>query len=180
MLDGSESSRPRGRWRLDVMPSLDALAEFRMLTSNYSAEYGLSSAATMTTVIRSGTRQFHASAWEFLRNDALDARNYFNRAPSEGGRTAVQHLRFQPRRPGSFLEEPSAQFFFYNMEWRSLIQGQTLNQTVPCPAPTAATSAATLIMVPTAAQVVSARFWRNTLAGWTYAGRALSQQHHSG
>ena len=78
MLDGSESSDRGGGGGSDVMPSLDSIAEFRMLTSNYSAEYGLSSAATMTAVIRSGTKQFHASAWEFTRNDALDARNYFN------------------------------------------------------------------------------------------------------
>ena len=78
MLDGSESSDRGGGGGSDVMPSMDSIAEFRMLTSNYSAEFGLSSAATMTAVIRSGGKQFHASAWEFLRNDALDARNYFN------------------------------------------------------------------------------------------------------
>jgi len=60
---------------MDVMPSIDSIAEFRVLTSNYSAEYGLSSAATMTMAIKSGTKAFHAGAWEFLRNDALDARN---------------------------------------------------------------------------------------------------------
>ena len=47
------------------MPSTDAIAEFRNLTSNYSAEYGLCWAATITTVIKSGTKQFHASGWEF-------------------------------------------------------------------------------------------------------------------
>ncbi len=81
MLDGAESSDRGGGGGSDVMPSLDSLGEFRMLTSNYSAEYGLSSAATMTAVIRSGSKQFHASAWEFTRNDAFDARNYFNPAP---------------------------------------------------------------------------------------------------
>ena len=55
MLDGAESSDRGGGGGSDVMPSLDAIGEFRMLTSNYSAEFGLSSAATMTAVIRSGS-----------------------------------------------------------------------------------------------------------------------------
>ena len=62
MLDGSETYDRGGGGASDVMPSLDAIAEFRMLTSNYGAEYGLSSAATMSAVIRSGTKQFHAIA----------------------------------------------------------------------------------------------------------------------
>ncbi len=130
MLDGSESSDRGGGGGSDVMPSMDSLAEFRMLTSNYSAEYGLSSAATMTAVIRSGQKQFHASAWEFTRNDAFDARNYFNRAPAP-----VAELRFHTYGFNAGGQLPvwksHPTFFFYNMEWRSLIQGQTLNQTVP-------------------------------------------------
>ena len=132
MLDGSESSDRGGGGGSDVMPSLEAIAEFRMLTSNYSAEYGLSSAATMTAVIRSGGKQFHASAWEFLRNDALDARNYFNRNPDP-----VAELRFNTYGFNVGGQVPlwksHPTFFFYNMEWRSLIQGQVLNQTVPLP-----------------------------------------------
>jgi hypothetical protein len=130
MLDGSESSDRGGGGGSDVMPSLDSIAEFRMLTSNYSAEYGLSSAATMTAVIKSGTRQFHASAWEFTRNDALDARNYFNPAPNK-----VAELRFHTYGFNAGGQVPlwksHPTFFFYNMEWRSLIQGGLTNQTVP-------------------------------------------------
>src|SRR5581483_6278441 len=73
LLDGGENL-DRGGSSASVMPSLDAIAEFRNLTSNYSAEYGLAGAATITTVVKSGTKQFHASAWEFDRNDAFDAR----------------------------------------------------------------------------------------------------------
>ena len=68
---------------MSIAPSSDAIAEFRTLTSNYSADYGLSSAGTMTMVLKSGTKSFHASAWEFNRNDAFDARNYFNPAPQK-------------------------------------------------------------------------------------------------
>ncbi len=131
LLDGSESSDRGGAGGSDVMPSLDAIAEFRQMTSNYSAEYGLSSAATMTAVIKSGTKQIHASAWEFLRNDALDARNYFNPAPAKVAELRFHTFGFNVGGPVDFWAKEHKTFFFYNMEWRRLIQGQTLNQTVP-------------------------------------------------
>jgi Carboxypeptidase regulatory-like domain/TonB dependent receptor/TonB-dependent Receptor Plug Domain len=131
LLDGSESSDRGGAGGSDVMPSMDAIAEFRQMTSNYSAEYGLSSAATMTAVIKSGTKQYHASAWEFLRNDALDARNYFNPAPQKVAELRFHTFGFNVGGPVDFWKKEHKTFFFYNMEWRRLIQGQTLDQTVP-------------------------------------------------
>jgi len=131
LLDGSESDDRGGAGGSDVMPSMDAIAEFRQMTSNYSAEYGLSSSATMTAVIKSGTKQYHASAWEFLRNDALDARNYFNPAPNKVAELRFHTFGFNVGGPVDFWAKEHKTFFFYNMEWRRLIQGQILNQTVP-------------------------------------------------
>ena len=56
---------------------VDAIQEFSVLTSNYSAEYGKTSGGVVNAITRSGTNDFHGSAYEFLRNSALDARNYF-------------------------------------------------------------------------------------------------------
>jgi hypothetical protein len=56
---------------------VDAIQEFSVLTSNYSAEYGKTSGGVVNAVSRSGTNAFHGSAYEFLRNSALDARNFF-------------------------------------------------------------------------------------------------------
>jgi hypothetical protein len=129
LLDGGENL-DRGGSSGSVMPSIDSLAEFRNMTSNYSAEYGLSSAATITTVIKSGTKQFHASGWEFFRNDALNARNYFNRPPDK-----VAELRFNVRGFNLGGQVPvwknHPTFFFYNMEWRGEIDGGLLNVPVP-------------------------------------------------
>src|SRR5260221_10656107 len=80
LLDGGEDDDRGGAGGMSIAPSTDAIAEFRALTSNYSADYGLSSAATMTMVLKSGTRTLHASALEFNRNDAFDATNFFNPA----------------------------------------------------------------------------------------------------
>ena len=60
--------------------NLDAIAEFRVLQNNYSAEYGRGSGTIVTVVSKTGTNELHGSAFEFLRNDKLDARNFF--APS--------------------------------------------------------------------------------------------------
>jgi hypothetical protein len=57
---------------------VDAIAEFSVLTSNYSAEYGRTSGGVVNSISRSGTNQFHGNLYEFLRNSALDARNFFD------------------------------------------------------------------------------------------------------
>ena len=131
LIDGGENL-DRGGSSGSVMPSLDAIAEFRNMTSNYSAEYGLSSAATITEVIKSGSKQFHASAWEFNRNDAFDARNYFNPAPQKVAEFRFNTYGFNVGGPVEFHHSDNPKtFFFYNMEWRKLVQGGLLNQQVP-------------------------------------------------
>ena len=60
-----------------VSPNPDAVAEFKILTNNYDAEFGRSSGGIVNQVIKSGTNQVHGSAFEFLRNDVFNARDYF-------------------------------------------------------------------------------------------------------
>ena len=61
-----------------IVPNLDSIDSFRVLTSNFDAEYGNSSGGQVLVTTKSGTDQLHGSAFEFLRNTALDARNYFS------------------------------------------------------------------------------------------------------
>ena len=131
LIDGGEDADRGGGGTTAVMPSIESMAEFRTLTSNYDAEYGLSSAATMTSVLRSGTKTFHASAWEFFRNDALDSRNYFNPAPQHVAELRYNIFGFNVGGPIDFWRKEHKSFFFYNMEWRKTIIGQTITQAVP-------------------------------------------------
>jgi hypothetical protein len=130
LLDGGENDDRGGAGGMSIAPSADAIAEFRTLTSNYSADYGLSSAGTNVLVLKSGTKQIHAAAWEFNRNDAFDARTYNDR----GGKAAELRQNtygFNAGGPVDFWAKEHKTFFFYNMEWRKYINGATLQQTVP-------------------------------------------------
>ena len=65
-----------------IIPNLDSIAEFRIVTSNFDAEYGEFSGGQISVITKSGTNHFHGDAFDFLRNTALDARNYFS--PTRG------------------------------------------------------------------------------------------------
>jgi hypothetical protein len=132
LVDGGEAADRGGGGGADVLPSEDAIAEFRTMTSNYSAEYGLSSAGTVSMVIKSGTSKFHATAFYFGRNDALDARNFFNPAPANVAELRLHDWGFNVGGPVAFHESGNHKtFFFYNMEWRRFIQGGLFNATTP-------------------------------------------------
>jgi outer membrane receptor protein involved in Fe transport len=82
MLDGGDNNDPQQNVGA-IVPNPDALEEFSVLTNNFSAEYGRNSGAVVNAVTKSGTNEFHGSLWEFLRNDALDARSFFGISKSK-------------------------------------------------------------------------------------------------
>ncbi len=65
-----------------IVPNLDAISQFRIITSNFDAEYGEFSGGQISVITKSGSNQFHGNAFDFIRNTALDARNYFS--PTRG------------------------------------------------------------------------------------------------
>lgn len=76
LLDGVDNNDFLGN-NIVVDPNPDAIGEFKILTNNYEAEYGRTSGGIVNQVIKSGTNSFHGDVFEFFRNDALNARNYF-------------------------------------------------------------------------------------------------------
>jgi hypothetical protein len=177
LLDGGEDDDRGGAGGMSIAPSTDAIAEFRQLTSNYSADYGLSSGGTMTMVLKSGSSTLHASAWEFNRNDAFDARNPFTPVTQPTAKLRLNVFGFNVGGPvtlGKFYNRDRKKtFFFYNMEWRRLIQGSVNNsQTVPDPGTYGGnfSSLAAPINVPTAAQVAPTVLFQNCPGGVAPAG----------
>src|SRR5436853_1363638 len=89
---------------------VDAIQEFSVLTSNYSAEYGKTSGGVVNAITRSGTNAFHGSAYEFLRNSKLDARNFFD----TGKIPPFQRNQFGGAIGGPILKDRT--FFFADYE----------------------------------------------------------------
>jgi len=79
-IDGITMVNNRSNY-VTLYPIIDALQEFKVQSGNYTAEYGGNAGANVNLQVRSGTNQFHGTAYEFLRNNALDARSYFRPAP---------------------------------------------------------------------------------------------------
>src|SRR6266853_2873552 len=76
LLDGNDNNELTAGG-ISILPSIDAIQEFKVLTYNYSAEYGTRAGPTVLLTTKSGSNGFHGSAFEFLRNTSLDARSYF-------------------------------------------------------------------------------------------------------
>src|SRR5260370_20356947 len=132
----------------------------------------------MTMVLKSGTSTLHASAWEFNRNDAFDARGFFNPAPGQVAKLRLNVFGFNVGGPVTLgkLYNPDKKktFFFYNMEWRRLIQGNINNgQPVPDPATYGGnfSSSPTVINVPSATQVSSSVLAKTCASAVLPAGR---------
>lgn len=110
--------------------SVDALQEFRIQTSSYAPEFGRTPGAQISILTRSGTNQFHGSAFEYLRNDTLDASNWFNNSVSPPLPKAKERQNdFGGTLSGPILKERT--FFFFSYEGLRLRLPQTSLTTVP-------------------------------------------------
>src|SRR5712691_3154776 len=104
---------------------VDAIQEFSVLTSNYSAQYGKTAGGVVNAVSRSGTNQFHGSAYEFLRNSALDARTFFDPAK----KPAFKRNQFGASAGGPIRKERT--FIFGDFE--ALRQSKGITNSPPVP-----------------------------------------------
>lgn len=107
-----------------LKPPLDAITEFKILTHNANAEFGGALGSTTNIITRSGTNGFHGSLWEFLRNDAFDATNYFASSTEP-----LKQNQFGGRFGGPIIKDKT--FFFGYYEGFRNHQGETIQSTVP-------------------------------------------------
>ena len=127
-LDGGDNMDNGSNSTLNVYPSLDAIAEVRVLTGNYGAQYGRNASGTIEVETKSGTNQFHGMVYEFLRNNAFNARNYFldSSQPTPGYKKNDFGYNFG----GPIIKDKL--YFFWSEEWRrDRVPGQVFNQAVP-------------------------------------------------
>jgi hypothetical protein len=110
-VDGIVMTNTRSAY-VNSYPSVDAIEEFRVQTGNFSAEYGFSAGSNINVQLKSGTNSFHGSAFEFLRNDAVDARNYFRVAPLK--KNVLKQNQFGATLGGPILRDKT--FFFASYE----------------------------------------------------------------
>jgi hypothetical protein len=139
LLDGIDNnssilSRQNGKDFVILTP-VDALSEFKIQTNNYSAEFGRSAGGIINATVKTGTNKFHGNAWEFFRNQNLDANDYFN------NQAGLARPEFHRNQFGGTLGGPvilpwiyngrEKTFFFVDYEGTRVSQGNTMTATVP-------------------------------------------------
>lgn len=117
----------QGRQPEAVKPIVDAIQEFKVMTAGYSAEFGKAAGGVLNLTIKSGTNQFHGSAWEFVRNDKLDARDFFNSAPQV--KAPFRRNQFGATFGGPVVRNKL--FFFQAMEWQRRREYSSTVSTLP-------------------------------------------------
>ncbi len=133
-VDGADNVDRGSNQTLLNYPSIDALAEFKVLRGSYSAELGRAAGGQINVVTKSGTSEFHGVAYEFVRNNAFAANNWINNANSvnlgSDGKARVPPLRYNDFGytiggpvyiPGVYNKDKNKTFFFFSQEFRRVI-----------------------------------------------------------
>jgi outer membrane receptor protein involved in Fe transport len=158
LVDGVSNTDVGSNITLLSVPTVDSIQEFRVITSVPSAEFGRSGGGVVNLITRGGGRQFHGTAYEFLRNDRLNANSFFNNAngtfgPNEATvlsglatagtpRTPRPKLRYNNFGylvsgpvviPGIYNKEREKTFFLFSQEWRRIIKAPSLASPITVP-----------------------------------------------
>ena len=128
MLDGVDNNSNDNAGNI-LRTNVDAIEEFKVQTSNYSAEFGRSGGAVINATMKSGTNQFHGTAFEFLRNSALDARGFFE--PADQPKVPFKQNQFGATFGGPIKRNKL--FFFGDYQGARVRAARTNILTVPVP-----------------------------------------------
>jgi hypothetical protein len=127
-VDGVNNMDVGSNHTLLVFPSVDAIQEFRVERNSYSAEFGQAQGAVINLITKGGTNQYHGAASEFMRNDVLDATDFFlNRADKP--KATLRYNNFGFNFNGPLMKDRA--FFFWSQEWRRERRGVVRSARVP-------------------------------------------------
>src|SRR5688572_2283831 len=139
-VDGVNNMDVGSNRTLLVFPSIDTIAEFRVMRNSFSAEYGQAQGAVVNLITKGGGNEFHGSAYEFLRHHTLNANNFFlNKVPLTpeqiaAGKTKADRAYLKYNDLGGSFSGPIVKnrlFFFWSEEWRYEDRGTTVSGRVP-------------------------------------------------
>jgi hypothetical protein len=147
-VDGANNLDDGSNTTMITYPSIDAIAEFRVLTSNYGAQYGKDGSGTVEVETKAGTSSFHGDVYEFNRNDAYNAKQEFQTSAPEYKKNDYGFTLGGPIFiPGHYNSGKTKTFFFWSEEWRKdIVPGTSFNTVVPslaergCPGATGAST----------------------------------------
>jgi len=141
MVDGADNVDRGAALTVLTFPSVDAIAEFRLVRGSYEPEFGRNAGGQVNVITRSGTSTFHGGAYEFWRNDLLNANSWFNKHYSDPAkyikRPVLRYNNFgwtlggPVYIPGVYNEKKNKTFFFFSQEWRKYITYSNPTATVP-------------------------------------------------
>jgi hypothetical protein len=126
LIEGSTATQPRDANASDNYPPIDAIGEVNAQTANFGAQYG-NGVAQLNVMLKSGTNRFHGSAFEFVQNDAFNARNYFN--PSPGPVAPLRWNEFGGSVGGPIVRDKL--FFYFTFQANPNTSSATYVTTVP-------------------------------------------------
>ncbi|HVI10883.1 MAG TPA: carboxypeptidase regulatory-like domain-containing protein [Candidatus Binatia bacterium] len=134
-VDGGDSQDNGSNTTLNVYPSIDAIAEVQVLTSNYGAQYGRNGSGTVEVETKSGTSSFHGDLYEFIRNDAFNATQFgLTSVPAYKKHDFGFTIGGPVYIPGHYNTSKQKTFFFWSEEWRrELVPGTNFFSTTFVP-----------------------------------------------
>ena len=125
-IEGSPSTRTRANGAMVAAPSVDAIGEINIVTTGYMPEYSRGAAGQVLMQMKSGTQQYHGDVYEFLRNNALDSRNFFSSTVSN-----LKYNNFGYTIGGPVIPHRNKLFFFWSQSWNRFRTSSTTTATVP-------------------------------------------------
>ncbi len=126
LIDGAPSTRTRANGAIVAPPGMDAISEVNIVTTGYMPEYSRAAGGQMVVAMKSGTDQYHGDAFEFVRNDALNARYFFSPTVPK-----LTYNDFGFTFGGPVIPNKHKLYFFWSEEWFRQVSGNTVVATVP-------------------------------------------------